>query len=247
MIRNLKTLGLALCIVFVMSAVAASAASAQQGTITSDGPLTITWSETGVNQNYLKAFGLEIRCPGSTMIGHKGATTPHTAIPSGSTEITLTPTYVNCIVAGLNWPMTITMNGCDYTLTVGETTPSGAADTYGVSTSLKCPQGQEVTFEIWTPGKHNGVNPPMCVIHLGEAGNQNKTGPHLTDTTQGGLANDIDISGVFTGITATKTKSAEDPILCPHAHTAAWEWGIDATIKGDNAAGEPTGVGLSHP
>jgi hypothetical protein len=247
MLRNLKVLGIAMAAVFAMSAVAASAASAQQGTITSDGPVTLTLTETGVNANFLKAFGLEVRCPGSTMKGHKVTTTPHTTIPNGSTEATLTPTFINCIVAGLNWPATVTMNGCDFNIKVGETTPVGTANTYGVSASLKCPQGQEVTLDIWTPGKHNGVNPPMCVIHFGELNNQNKTGPHLTDTTQGGTANDIDITGSFTGITATKTASAEDPILCPHAHTTTGELGIDATIKGDSAGGAATGVGLSHP
>jgi hypothetical protein len=246
---NLKTLGLALIAVFAMSAVAASTASAQQGTITSDGPVTLTTTETGVNANYLKAFGLEIRCPGTTMKGHKVTTTPHVAIPSGATEVTLTPTFHNCFVVGLNWPVTVTMNGCDFNMKVGETTPIGTANTYGVSASLKCPPEVEVTVDIWTPGKHDLIPlpPPMCVIHFGEFENQNKTGPHLTDTTQGGTANDIDISGVFTGITATKTASAEDPILCPHAHTKTAELGIDATIKGDSAGGAATGVGLSHP
>jgi hypothetical protein len=249
MTRNLKALGLALVAAFVMSAVASSVASAQQGTWTSDGPVTLTVSETGVNTNYLEAFGLKVRCPGSTMTGHTVEVTPHVPIPpTGEKEVTLSPKFINCIVDGLNWPATVTMNGCDFDLKVGETTPAGAANTYGVSASLTCPVGQEVTLEIWTPGKHNAVNPPMCTIHFGTAGNQNKTGPvHLTDTTQGGTANDVDIDGKFTEITATKTKSAEDPILCPHAHTTTAILAIDATIKGDTAGGAPTGIGLSHP
>ncbi len=47
MIRNLKALGLTLAAVFAMSAIAASAASAQQGTLTSDGPVTLYGTETG--------------------------------------------------------------------------------------------------------------------------------------------------------------------------------------------------------
>jgi hypothetical protein len=39
----------------------------------------------------------------------------------------------------------------------------------------------------------------MCVIHLGELNNQNKTGVNLTDTTQGGTANNIDINGILNG------------------------------------------------
>jgi hypothetical protein len=267
MTRNLKALGLALVAVFAMSAVAASAASAQSpGTLTSDGPVTLTVSETGAGGNYLMAFGLKVECPGSTMTGHKVQTHAETThaettppvkkplIPNGATEATLTPKYsLNCIVVGLNWPATVTMNGCDYNVKVGETT--GAGDTYGVSASLKCPTGAEATVDIWTPGKHNGVNPPMCTIHFSETNNQNKTGPHLTDTTndktgpngEPGVNNHVDIQGIFTGITATKTASAEDPILCPHAHTATAELAIHATIKGDNEQGEPTGIGLKHP
>jgi hypothetical protein len=261
MTRNLKALGLALVAAFAMSAVAASMASAQQGTWTSDGPVTLTVSETGVNTNYFEAFGLKVQCPGTTWTGHKVLThaettagTKHTLIPNGATEATLTPKFVNCIIPGLNWPATVTMNGCDINLKVGETTPAGTANTYGVSASLKCPPGQEVTLEIWTPGKHNAVNPPMCVIHFNETNNQNKTGPHLTDTTnvppvngEPGLNNHVDLVGSFTGITATKTASAEDPILCPHAHTMTGVLAVHATIKGDNAAGEPTGIGLKHP
>jgi hypothetical protein len=53
---RLKTLGLALVAVFALSAVAASAASAQQGKLTSDGPVTLTITETGVEQNFFEMF-----------------------------------------------------------------------------------------------------------------------------------------------------------------------------------------------
>ena len=67
MIRNLKALGLALVAVFAMSAMAASASSAS---VTSDGPFTLTGTETGGTEtNYLEAFGLKTKCPGSTSKG----------------------------------------------------------------------------------------------------------------------------------------------------------------------------------
>jgi hypothetical protein len=107
MIRNLKVLGLALVAVLAMSAVVASAAMAQNGLITSDGPVTLTGSETGANTNFWDAFGLQLTCPGSTTVGHKVGTSE--PIPSGSSEITATPNYKNCVVSGLNWPATVTM------------------------------------------------------------------------------------------------------------------------------------------
>lgn len=48
MIRNLKALGLALVAAFAMSAVTTSVASAQQGTLTSDGPVTLKTNELGI-------------------------------------------------------------------------------------------------------------------------------------------------------------------------------------------------------
>jgi hypothetical protein len=243
MIRNLKILGLALGAVFAMSAVLATAAMAQQGLLTSDGPVTLTGSETGTT-NFLKAFGLTVECPGSTYVGHKVGTTE--PIPSGSTEATLTPTYKVCKVTGLNWPATVTMNGCDYVAKLGNTTAT-PADTYGVTASLKCPAGKDVTLDIWTPdGSHAAGAAPMCIIHFGEAGNLNLAGGDLTDTTQGGTANDIDLTGAFKKVTATKTKSATDPLLCPEATTTEGELSVDVTVKGDSKAGAATGVSLSH-
>jgi hypothetical protein len=246
MIRNLKILGLALVAVFATSAMVASAAMAQQGLITADGPVTLTGTETGAGTNFIKMFGLQIECPGSTYTGHKVNATPHEPIPSGATEITLTPTYKLCKVVSLNWPMTVTMNGCDFAVKLGNTTAT-PADTYGVTVSLKCPAGKDVTIDIWTPGTdHEKGLAPMCIIHIGEAANQNRAGLDLTDTTQGGTANDIDLTGTLTGLSALKTKSTTDPLLCPEATTTTAETGVDMTIKGDSKAGVATGVGLSH-
>jgi hypothetical protein len=242
---NLKILGLALVAVFATSAVLATAAMAQQGLLTSDGPVTLTGTETGSKANFIRMFGLQIECPGSTYVGHKVGSTSE-LIPSGSTEVTITPTYKNCSVTTLGWPMTVTMNGCDYVAKLGNTT-ANPADTYGVSTSLKCPAGKDITVDIWTPnGSHAEGQEPMCIIHVGETGNQNRPGGDLTDTTQGGTANDLDLTGTFPGLRRLKTKSTTDPLLCPEATTESAELSVDVTIKGDNKAGAATGVGLSH-
>ena len=51
MIRKFKTLAVALVAVFALGAVVASAASAQQGFLTSTGNVTLTGTETGVEKN----------------------------------------------------------------------------------------------------------------------------------------------------------------------------------------------------
>ena len=239
MIRNLKALVLAMAALFVLSAAIASAASAQQGTLTSDGPVTLTGEETGPSgSNATTMFGLSIQCPGTTYTGHKYNETPHQFIPSGATTITLTPHYKNC-VAG-NFPVTIDMNGCDYVVHLGITT-GGIADTYGVSFDIVCPVGQEITKTIFTNAADHAANKPFCILHIkSQAG---LVGAHATDTTNG----HIDISGVVEGVHIVRTKSASHLILCPEGTTATAKMDIDITLKGHNSLGSPTAVSLSHP
>jgi hypothetical protein len=58
MTSKLKTLGLALVAAFAIGAVAASAASAQNGIFTSDGPATLIGTQTGTEfENLITVFG----------------------------------------------------------------------------------------------------------------------------------------------------------------------------------------------
>jgi hypothetical protein len=150
MIRNLKALGLACAATLCIGAAAASAASAQ-GVLTSDGPVTLTGERTGgLFANAQTSAAANITCPGSTYTGHKYDETPHELIESGESTITITPTYVNCEAHTffnlITLPMTVTMNGCDYVLHIGEET--GEAGTYGVTADVECPDGQHVDIHI---------------------------------------------------------------------------------------------------
>jgi hypothetical protein len=176
MIRSAKIFGLAVVAVLAMSAVAASAASAQLGKITSDGPVTLKGTETGVGQNKLTAFGSTVECPGSTYTGHK-KNTVSTLLASGESEVTIRPTYVNC-----NFP--VAMNGCHYLFR--DATTAGAAGTYSVVADIVCPAGKEIEI-TGTFG---------CKVKV--PAQTGKTGAHLTST-----ATDIDLTGAFTNVTAT--------------------------------------------
>ena len=107
MIRNLKALGLALVAAFALSAVVASAASAQQGTITIEGGAA-TGFATEKTPNKLKMLGAAIECPGSTATVHKAGSTTE-LVPNGATEVTVRPHYshTSCKFSGVNSPMTI--------------------------------------------------------------------------------------------------------------------------------------------
>ena len=246
MIRNLKTLGLALVAVFAFSAMAATAASAQQGELTSDGPVTLTISETGaLGSNKLVAFGNETTCLGSTYTGHKYNVTPHELIPPGATTATITPHYkqltaegkINCKAAGL--PATVTTNGCDFVFHVGGAV-GGDTTTFTVTADVVCPAGKKIEVEAYT-GEGEGILACRVTVgsvdSTGKAVNQGLSGPHLKHTNTGG-ADDIDISGIFKNVHAERHAG-----LCGGASTTnVGEFFIDATVTGHNSLKQPTAV-----
>lgn len=244
MIRNLKALGLALVAVFALSAVATSVASAQQGTITSTGPFTLTGTETGGEKaNALTAFGLRVECP-TIYTGHKYNVTPHELVPSGATTITITAHYEDhphgCIVNPGGFRATIDQNSCDYVAHLGETT-GGVAGTYGVTFDIVCPPGQEITITIATNAADLTAGKFFCVQHVPPQ--VGLIGAHATDTGNG----HVDLTGPVKGIKITETASATHPVLCPKKESTAAEFDLDITGKAHNAAKEPTAISLSHP
>jgi hypothetical protein len=220
MTGNLKALGLDLIAVFAMSAMAASAASAAEGKFTSDGAMTLKGTETGAEgTNSLSMFGQTKRCPGSTYTGHKTSVTPHGLIPSGSTSVTFTPTYINCIDQNGN-PLTVDMNGCDYVL---KDATNVSAGTYSILVDIVCPAGQSIE----TTGG-------FCTDKVGAQ--TNKAGFHLTNTGSG-TSDDIDLTGEIKTIKA----SACGGLL----NTEAGIQKSDVTIKGFTTGGVETGVTIS--
>jgi hypothetical protein len=250
MIRNLKTLGLALVAILALGAVAASAASAQ-GKLTSDGPVTLTGAETGgAGNNYLEAFGVKVECPGSTYTGHKATTVAETGgveknhpfIPSGATKVTLTPHYkqVNCKAAGL-YPVTVDMNGCDYTVNI---TSAVVADSVNGTVDIVCPPGKEITVTLFTPGVNHITGTPFCTLHV--KAQTGLAGAKATDTTNG----TIDLTGTITGIHVLRTNTTPVPkthtVLCPdNTTTANSTFKVDVSVAGHNEENNPTNIGLS--
>jgi hypothetical protein len=218
MIRNLKALGLTLVAVFAMSAMVASAASAS--VITSDGAVTLKGTETGVaGSNSLSAFGQTLQCPGSTYTGHKVNVTPHVLVPSGATETTITPTYVNCVDQESR-PLTVDMNGCDY---VFKDATNVSAGTYSILVDIVCPVNKSIE-----------VTGGVCTLKVGAQ--TNKAGFHLTNTGSG-TSDDVDLTGEIKTIKA----SACGGLL----NTEAGIQKSDVTVKGFNSAGVETGVTIS--
>lgn len=185
------------------------------------------------NPNALTAFEGETGCPSATYTGHKASATPHEAIPSGSSSITVTPHYGTCDVSGL--PATFDMNGCDYVLDLQETT--GAADTYGVKTSIACSGGNRIQWTAFSSGTHSAESRFCTMTFTEKVGGY--TGLHATDTTNG----KIDITGTIEGITAHREGGG---ILCPKATTETAKLDVDITVEGKSKEGGATSISLSE-
>jgi hypothetical protein len=250
MILNLKPLGLVLVAVLAVSAVVASAASAQ-GKLTSDGPVTLVAEETGgAGSNVVTAFGFKGECPGSIGTGHKVLTEAetkegkkHELIPSGAMTFTLTPHFNeanhNCKIVGSNFPLTTDLNGCDYVTHIGQT--SGGNGTYSGTTDIVCPPGKEIVITIFTNITEETNNKPFCIVEIKPQ--TGLTGIHGTDTGNGF----IDLTGAIEGIHATKTNATglSHLVLCPNQTTTTAKMDGDGTVRGFNSVGLPTAISLS--
>jgi hypothetical protein len=235
MTSKLKALGLALVAVFAMSAVAASAASAQNGIFTSDGPATLIGTPTGTEvENSITAFGKTVTCPKVIYTGHKANVTPHEAIPSGATEVTLTPHFGVCAMGA--FPVTVDMNGCDFVIAIKETT--GVADQYNLHTTVKCPAGQHLVVTAFTNAAGHTANTPFCNLTLTENA-AGYAGLKQTDTTNSTL----DVTGTIEGMVLDKkSNTADSGILCPTEETKTGILHIDISAKDKNG----TTIGNSH-
>lgn len=255
MIRNLKALGLALVAAFALSAITASMASAQQGTLTADGPVTPKTDQTGLaGTNAFTAFAGPnvIECSATVYTGHKVLTQAETAagkkhelIPVPATTITLTPHYGGTCTAKIGataFPATFDLEGCDFVAHIGQTT-GGVNGTYGVTLDVVCPTAHQIELIIWTnAASHASFTTPMCVIDVKEQ--TGLAGAHITDNSPA-ADDDLSILGTVTNIHAQKTKTTH-PLLCPDVTTGTASLHIDATVTGFNAAGGKTDISLSE-
>jgi len=248
MVRNLKVLGVALAAVFALSAVTASAALAQVGTITSTGPVKLTGTLTGAkNENSFTAFGGVLSCATAKYTGNKILTQAqteagktHELVPTDSSSVTVTPHYGSCILtqAGIEFPTTVDMNGCDFELDFGVTT--GVANKYKVKTTEECPSTQTIKTTIFENATKHAENKPFCVIDITKETNRGE-GLTATDTLNGS----IDITGTVEGLKMDR-ESPTGSFLCPKEETKTGIWHFDINVTGDNAAGAATTISLSH-
>jgi hypothetical protein len=240
MTRKLKVLGIALVAVFAIGAVVASAASAQNGIVTSDGPFTLKGvPRVGAEEkaNSLTAFGQVTNCPKATYTGHRVEVTPHENVPNNSSSVTITPSFGTCSLGG-TIKGTIDMNGCDFVGNLTKTT--AVADQYGVTSTIVCPAGKHIVETLFTNATFHAENKSFC--HITFTDKPSYDGLLLTDNTN----NTFSLTGTLEGIEGHKEiisgTSQDTGILCPKETTKTAILHVDVTIT--EASGTP--IKLSH-
>ncbi len=165
MTRNLKILGLALVAAFAMSAMAAASAQAV-GHFTSDGPVILKGTDEPGSENYFEYPGLgKVECPDSSYVGERngGGFIENSPIVS-----TIIPGYHNETCVGPNGTQkaTITMNGCDYLVQLGETT-EGVKDEFGATVEIVCPANKVIEIHVYLGSTEASQ---LCLVKVGAQG-----------------------------------------------------------------------------
>lgn len=219
MARNLKALGLALVAVFAMSAVAASAASADKFTTDTGAPVELT-AEAKSEQVFTTEGGNKVEC--------SEVQVDEATVNSGDTSVTVKPTYnkeANTCTNEFTGASQVTTEGCHYTFH-GETDANGHA-----KVDIVCPEG--------SPGIviHNGLS---CDITV--APQNGLVGVHYSNVANTTPEEDIVLNATVSGISYTATSAC----AFVGVFSGEAEYTGEVTVTGWEDNGEEAGHGVGR-
>ena len=228
MTLNLKALGLVLVAAFAMSAIAASAAQAEF-----PAQLTVEAGTTSIHTeqegNVVLTRGTRtVKCTVSTSTGPAS---------NGATEVTLTPTYSGCEAPGIG-PATVTMNGCQYTVTFTADSLPGEKHTWTGIVDLVCPGAiKQVEIHVYTSAPNHASNLPTCTYDFTAAANQSLGTIDLTEeapvppkTPKDWILAHLNIAGI------TSNSTIGSVLTCGPVNDATGTLKGTEKIKGKNGA-----------
>jgi hypothetical protein len=164
MTRILKTLGLALGAMATMVALAVPAAHGATGTLTAGAfPAIVTGNQVvgptfDIGAGPLKVVGCGTADLNGTLAG---PTDP----------VTLTPIYGGCVSEPGAMPVTVTLNGCDYSFGVSQPgTTQQPAGTGKLEASIICPAGQMIQIHVYENAFTHAANMPLCTYDIAGQG-----------------------------------------------------------------------------
>lgn len=228
--RKFKALALALAAVFAFSAIAASTAMAENGTLTADGPVTLTGEDMSGTETTLTALGLTVACTTKYTMGELKQT-PHKDVKAPTSKITVLRDVKCTLKSGMSvLSATVTSNKCDFERRF--LLREGESNKWEMASDVVCENAEPIEIHAYSDAKHTTS---ICTIKI----------PAQTGLTGGFVENmsggKIKMGGPITGIKVSKTG-----ILCGgSAETSTGEEDLSVEIKGANEAGEPTAIELS--
>ena len=173
MTRRSKLLGLALTMVFALSAVAASAASADSTPFTAE----VESGETAkVNGGQTEGFGdtftltsneNQLSCEVATLSGEAAGSGPSIE------KVRLHPKYENCHVIAFGFitlPATVTPHDCEYVLSATKNTTDTESNPteYSAELEITCPVGQQIVIHVYENATKHANDEPLCVYDIGK-------------------------------------------------------------------------------
>lgn len=196
------------------------------GKLTTDGE-SVTL-DMAAESAVLTAFGGKVSCAESTYTGHKVAVTPHELVTGGAGAATVIPWYAGCIADSgeSEFPTTITMNGCDYVLEVGETL---SANAYATQTQIVCPGESEIYIEMFLGGSHGFE---VCQWKI--PAQEGLQGAIISN--KAGAPDSLEVAGPVKNISMSQSG------LCGAGETSEAQFDLVFVAEGTNSAGESTGV-----
>jgi hypothetical protein len=164
MTRTLKALGLALASTAALVAVLAPAAQGATGALTTTAfPSIVTGGQIAgptfdIGEGPLKTIGCGTSDLKSTL-----------AVPTD--PVTLTPTYGGCVSEPGAMPVTVTTNGCDYSVGFSKPgTTEQPASTGRMQAWINCPAGQQIEIHIYENAFAHAANVSLCTYDIGPQG-----------------------------------------------------------------------------
>ncbi len=185
-----KLLGATISGLLALGAVGAPAASAEPALFTAE----VGGGETaGVHGGQTLAFGNTFTI-GGTPFSCEVANVSGSASTAGpsSTIARLAPQYSNChmIVGGfLTLPITVTVNGCEYTFnaTKNTTDTEGNLTPFSADLTIDCPTGKQIEIHVYTSKAKHEADESLCTFDIGPQTVNN----HIQLTNEAGAPNDI--------------------------------------------------------
>lgn len=164
MTRILKMLGLTVSALAALVAVMAPAAQAETGALTTVGFPSII---TGEKVNTAPTFDI-----GGGPIRTVDCTTSdlEATLPGPAADpVTFRPNYANCTSEpGGMTPVTVTLNGCDYTIGFGKPGTTQQQITTGtMRAAINCPAGQQIEIHVYENAFAHAANVSTCTYDIG--------------------------------------------------------------------------------